>query len=339
MKTLLHQTSLLAVLFFLGACQAVHTQSPEPAQTPEVTSGTQKPSLSGQFTLDSNSLPTGNNNQPISQTPTLEEPLQLPAPPTPIPTPKKPAPPRLSYNNIETSRRVVALTFDDGPHAQLTPKLLDLLKKENVKATFYLVGKNAQAYPAIVKRIAEEGHELGNHSWSHPALNRLGANGVKSQMDRTTRAIQKASGVTVKTMRPPYGATNSRLNRRLNEEFGLKVIMWSVDPLDWKYRNSKRVANSILTKTKPGDIILVHDIHPSSVAAMSAVISGLKKRGYHFATVSELIALEGAPAEAPQTTPAASAPSPSPSASPDPSPGQPNIPPGTIQSQRPANEF
>jgi len=186
----------------------------------------------------------------------------------------------------------VAMTFDDGPVPEQTPRLLDMLKERGIKATFYVVGTNAAAHPEILRRMVAEGHEIGNHSWNHPALSKMSAAGVKSQMDKTNAAIVAAVGQPPKTMRPPYGATNASLNRRLNEEFGLKVIMWSVDPLDWKYRNSERVANSIITSAKPGDIILAHDIHASTVNAMPRTLDALLAKGFKFVTVSELLAME-----------------------------------------------
>lgn len=202
---------------------------------------------------------------------------------------------RLTYNSVTTSQPVVAMTFDDGPHATLTPKLLDMLKQRKIHATFYLLGQNAKEYPDIVKRIIAEGHEVGNHSYDHKALNTLSAPGVASQIDRTNEVIQAAAGVLPPTMRPPYGATNASLNRRLNEEFHLPVIMWSVDPQDWKYRNASRVSSHIIANAKPGDIILAHDIHPSTIEAMPEALDALLAKGLKFATVSELLKLDEGP--------------------------------------------
>lgn len=213
---------------------------------------------------------------------------------TPSPTRSTPRnAPKLVYNSVQTDRPVVAMTFDDGPHATLTPKLLDLLKSRNIRATFYVVGRNVQTYPEIAKRIVDEGHEIANHTWSHPYLTKIGASRVKSEMDQTTEVIRKVTGVTPVTMRPPYGATGSALNRRMNEEFKMPVIMWSVDPQDWRYRNASRVSSEILSKAKPGDIILAHDIHASTIAAMPAVFDGLLKKGFQFVTVSELLKYDG----------------------------------------------
>ncbi len=261
-----------ATLLTLAACQSVHTQVE--AVEPEVTTNP--------GALD---VPLSSNPAP-SPVPTL-----APTPePTPTPTPR---PRQHAYNSVDTNRKVLAMTFDDGPSPKLTPKLLDMLKDRGIKATFYVVGTNAAAYPEILQRMIAEGHEIGNHSWNHPSLTRMGAAAVKSQMDRTEAAIVKATGIKPATMRPPYGATNAKLNKRFDEEFGMKVIMWSVDPLDWKYRSADRVTREIVSGATPGGIILAHDIHSSTVAAMPGTLDALKAKGYEFATVSELLALEG----------------------------------------------
>ena len=204
-------------------------------------------------------------------------------------------PGKLSYNSCTIAGPYIAMTFDDGPNPQLTPKLLDMLKERGIKATFFLVGRNVEEYPDIVRRMSAEGHEVANHSWSHPALTRLGGESFRKQIENTNDAIVRATGKRPLLMRPPYGATSSILNRRLAEEFGLKVILWSVDPLDWKYRNSNRVYSYIIQNTQPGSIILAHDIHATTVAAMPATLDSLLGKGYKFVTVSELIAMEVRP--------------------------------------------
>jgi peptidoglycan-N-acetylglucosamine deacetylase len=201
-------------------------------------------------------------------------------------------PEKTTYNSCNVEGMSIAITFDDGPNAELTPKLLDMLKERGIKATFFVVGRNVEEYPGIVARMATEGHEVANHSWSHPALTKLGVESFRKQIENTNDAIAKATGKRPVLMRPPYGATSVSLNKRLNDQFGLKVILWSVDPLDWKYRNSNRVYNAIIQNTRPGSIILAHDIHATTVAAMPATLDALLAKGYKFATVSELIAME-----------------------------------------------
>ncbi len=202
---------------------------------------------------------------------------------------------KYTYNNCKVDGPYIAMTFDDGPHPKLTPRLLDMLKDRGLKATFFVIGQNVAANPEIVQRIVAEGHELGNHSWDHKALNKLGADGVKMEIVQTDEAIQQAVGIKPVIMRPPYGATSPAISKRLNEEFGQKVIMWSVDPLDWKDRNASLVTDRILKNTAPGAIILAHDIHQSTVDAMPATLDGLVAKGFKFATVSELIKMEQVP--------------------------------------------
>jgi peptidoglycan/xylan/chitin deacetylase (PgdA/CDA1 family) len=189
----------------------------------------------------------------------------------------------------------VALTFDDGPHPQLTPALLDLLARRGVKATFFVIGKNVNAHPDIVARIVAEGHEIGNHTMNHPSLTKLGAAAVAAEISGTNDAVRNAAGLTPTIMRPPYGAINPALTKRLNDEFGQSVILWSVDPLDWKIRKASHVSQHLIENAKPGAILLAHDIHASTIEAMPAVLDALLAKGYQFVTVSELIAQDRSP--------------------------------------------
>jgi len=199
---------------------------------------------------------------------------------------------RASYNTCNVEGPYIALTFDDGPHATLTPRLLDILKEKGVKATFFVLGECVVANPAVLQRAASEGHEIGNHSWDHKSFLKGGGSGVASEINQTNAAIENALGKKPVLVRPPYGATNAAITKRLNEEYGLKVVMWDVDPLDWKVRNSAHVKAEILKSTKPGSIVLSHDIHPTTIDAMAETIDALKEKGFKFVTVSELIAMD-----------------------------------------------
>jgi peptidoglycan/xylan/chitin deacetylase (PgdA/CDA1 family) len=258
----------------------------------------------------------------LSRDPSVAPPPAFPSSPNPQPSPATytnvpqptpgPAivPEKTTYNSCNVEGMSIAITFDDGPNPELTPRLLDMLKERGIKATFFVVGKNVEEYPGIVTRMASDGHEVANHSWSHPALTKLGVESFRKQIENTNQAIANATGKRPVLMRPPYGATSVSLNRRLNEQFGLKVILWSVDPLDWKYRNSDRVYNSIVQNTRPGSIILAHDIHATTVAAMPATLDALLAKGYKFVTVSELIAMEVPPQLAKKDAATATVPSP-----------------------------
>lgn len=274
MKRLFTGVSLVSLL--LAACQTARTQGEPQVIVVPADEMSRDTSLGRATTVPS----------PEPVTPPVGDSLAS------LPKPSPVTASRHSYTSCNVDGPFIALTFDDGPHPEHTPKLLDELKKRNVKATFFLVGQCAAEYPDLVKRIVDEGHEVANHSWSHPALSKLGAEGVRKQMENTNDAIRRACGVTPTLMRPPYGATNASLNRRLAENYGMKVILWSVDPLDWKYRNPTRVFNSIVQNTRPGSIILAHDIHGTTVAAMPQTMDALLAKGFKFLTVSELIALD-----------------------------------------------
>lgn len=215
------------------------------------------------------------------------------------------APTKLSYSSCNVEGQVVAMTFDDGPHAQNTPRLLDILKQRGIKATFFVVGQNAVEYPDILKRIAADGHELANHSYSHPVLASLGESALKDQLEKTHQAVLHATGINMKVMRPPYGALSEPQRRWTNATFGYRTILWDVDPLDWKFRDAARVESEILGHAKSGSIILSHDIHKSTVDAMPSTLDALTAKGFKFVTVSELIALDRPSAP---KTPAASKP-------------------------------
>ncbi len=204
-----------------------------------------------------------------------------------------------SYNAVATSRPFVALTFDDGPHPVLTPQLLDILRNEGVRATFYVIGRNVQTYPEIARRIVAEGHEIANHTWSHPTLTAISAARLDKEMTSTTEIIQRVTGRRPTNMRPPYGAVNERVRQSMFNDHGLDVIMWSVDPLDWRRPGAEVVRQRLVDGAKPGGILLAHDIHPGTIEAMPGTIRDLKAKGFGFATVSQLLALQDSPATPP----------------------------------------
>jgi peptidoglycan/xylan/chitin deacetylase (PgdA/CDA1 family) len=194
-----------------------------------------------------------------------------------------------TVRRIATGQPLVALTFDDGPHHSLTPQLLDLLSAYEVRATFYVIGSRVARHPQLAARIASEGHEIGNHTWSHPSLFGYSDAGVLSQVDRTSRAVIDATGRMPVTLRPPYGDFYPRQSLMLFQARGMPTVFWSVDPEDWRRPASAVVASRIVNGSRPGDIVLSHDIHGPTVRAMPATIEGLAARGFRFVTVSELI--------------------------------------------------
>jgi len=215
-----------------------------------------------------------------------------------------PVDPPLTFSWVHVDGPYIALTFDDGPSAKLTPKLLDLLGTHHIKATFFVIGQNVVDHPEIVARAAREGHEIGNHSWSHPAFAKMSDEAVRRELQKTDDAIHSATGNEPTLVRPPYGSITARQKKWINEEFGYKIVMWDVDPFDWKRPGPIAVTNRIVRNTRAGSIVLSHDIHPGTIEAMPAAIAQLEAKGFKFVTTSELIsmALPDGPKSSPKST-------------------------------------
>ncbi|MEV5825886.1 polysaccharide deacetylase family protein [Spirillospora sp. NPDC052242] len=191
-----------------------------------------------------------------------------------------PAPPR----RIDCGRaKCVALTFDDGPGPH-TAALLDTLRRAGARATFFVQGLHVPEHPAVVRRMVAEGHEIGNHTWNHPNLTTLPPDEVRAQIRRTQRAVRDAAGVTPTVMRPPYRA----IDETVIEAVGMPVVLWSVDPQDWRRADVAKKVKVGLRDSGRGDIVLYHDVHASTVRAMPEIVDGLQKRGFTLVTVSEL---------------------------------------------------
>ena len=190
------------------------------------------------------------------------------------------------YNEYikKRSRKAVALTFDDGPNPNTTPVALELLKKYNAKATFFMVGRSVAGNEDIIKQVVAEGHQIGNHSWSHPLLTKVTLEQAKSQINDTTEVLKKASGQDVHIMRPPYGGINSAIQAAVSQSF----ILWDVDTLDWKNRNTASIMKEV-QKTQSGSIILMHDIHQTSIDALPSVLQYLTEQGFELVTIDELM--------------------------------------------------
>ncbi len=200
---------------------------------------------------------------------------------------------RDSYSSVQTSKPYIALTFDDGPHPTNTPRLLDILKQRNVKATFYVVGTNVKRYPQIMRRIVAEGHEVANHTVTHGYLTKMSDAAVRKELADARDAIIAVTGVTPKTMRPPYGAISSAQKAWIRREFGYPSILWSVDPMDWKRPGSSVVTQRLVSGARPGGILLVHDIHAPTIDAIPSTVDQLLAKGFQFVTVTELLGAEG----------------------------------------------
>jgi peptidoglycan/xylan/chitin deacetylase (PgdA/CDA1 family) len=184
------------------------------------------------------------------------------------------------------------MTFDDGPHKTNTPRLLDILRARNIRATFYVLEPRVKLYPHIMQRIIAEGHEIGNHTITHRNLSKLSDQAIRHELRQTHNAIVAATGVPPQTMRPPFGALQTRQREMIRREFGYPAIFWSVDPEDWKKPGVGVVTRRLIDGAKPGGILLAHDIHASTISAVPGAVDGLLRRGFRFVTVSELINLE-----------------------------------------------
>ena len=193
--------------------------------------------------------------------------------------------------DIDITKPMIALTFDDGPSAH-TQRLLDIFKKYDGKGTFFVIGNTLDNRQETLKRIAVEGHEIGNHSWNHRQFTSISIDEVKDQIMMTRAKIFDITGVDCTIVRPPYGACNDEI-RALGKEIGVSFVNWSVDTLDWKSKNADAVYNEIMKDAADGHIILCHDLHKTTVDAMEKAIPALIEEGYQLVTVSELLTCRG----------------------------------------------
>lgn len=182
-------------------------------------------------------------------------------------------------------KKYVALTFDDGPNPKTTPELLDILKKNNVKATFFVLGKLVATYPEIVKREYDEDHEIASHTWSHPNLRTLSKDAILREIKNTDEKIKEVIWKTPTLLRPPYGSHT----KEIDNLSGKTIVLWDVDSLDWKYRNAEKNYKSAMSQITNWSIILFHDIHKPSVDTIDRLIKTLKSQWYEFLTVTELL--------------------------------------------------
>jgi peptidoglycan-N-acetylglucosamine deacetylase len=289
--------ALMACIWLWPAAHAQNAAPPPASKTESAPAAAQAPDAAP-------TPPVAPASTPVPKAPAAPNSSQPAAPPAQTTTPAKSAGSKISWSSVEVDGPYIAMTFDDGPHATNTPKLLDLLAKKHIRATFFLVGECAQQYPEIVKREVAEGHEVANHSWSHPNLMKMSDDAVRGQIKRTEDAIVAACGVKPVLMRPPYGNLTTRQRQTVHDEFGYKIILWDIDPLDWKYRNAAHVAHEIIAHTQNGSIILSHDIHATTIDAMPEVFDALLGKGFKFVTVSELVGMYK-PKPKPETAPPA----------------------------------
>ena len=191
-------------------------------------------------------------------------------------------------DNVDPKKKMVALTFDDGP-GKYTKTIVKCLKKNNAKATFFVLGGNVSAYPSSVKAAYKAGCQIGNHTYGHPDLTRLSTKEIKSQISKTDKAVKAITGSATTIMRTPGGSVNSTVKKAV----GKPIILWSIDTRDWEHRNTNKTIQCVMNNVKDGDIVLMHDIHAPTKDAALYLIPKLKKKGYQLVTVKELAAHRG----------------------------------------------
>ena len=200
------------------------------------------------------------------------------------------APKAVPTPTVKPRSKAVALTFDDGPSTENTPKVLKLLKKYNAHATFFVVGTRVASGADILKQEIAQGCEIGNHSWDHANLSLLNMGKVNQQINKTNKLVKKVTGYDVSLLRPPYGAISQTMRNKLKH----RMILWNTDTLDWKSRNPKAILKQVKKNVRDGGIILMHDIHATTAESLKTVLPWLVKNDYDILTVSELAEREEA---------------------------------------------
>ena len=188
-------------------------------------------------------------------------------------------------NQIDSNEKRIALTFDDGPHPVVTPQILAILEKYNAKATFYMLGTRVEHTPDIVKQAFEAGHEIGNHTWSHPKLPKLSAEQILSEFQTTEDVIRNVVGEPTATFRPPYGMTSDFVNSVLPAH----MVYWTIDTEDWRHRDPQLLLPSVKDHLHNNAIVLMHDIHQSTADGLESLLAYLQAEGYTFMTVSDIL--------------------------------------------------
>lgn len=179
----------------------------------------------------------------------------------------------------------IALTFDDGPHAYYTEQLLRGLKERDVKVTFFITGKSAEAYPEIVRAIYEDDHLIGNHTYNHTQLSSRNEEKFKEEIIKTNEIIKEITGEDTIYIRPPYGSWNKEFEKELN----MFPVLWTIDPLDWCSSNVSCIVDTVCDKAEENAIILMHDQYKTTVTAALEIVDRLQAEGYEFVTVDELL--------------------------------------------------
>ena len=193
-----------------------------------------------------------------------------------------------SIRTINLNKKLIALTFDDGP-GPYTKDIVDCLRRNKGRATFFVLGQYAKSYPSTIKAIYKDGNEIGNHSYNHPDLSGLSGAQIRAQINKTDRIVKNIVGEKPKTIRPPYGAIDDTVKKNV----GKPMILWNIDTLDWEHKNANTTVSVVLNQAEDGDIVLMHDIHEPTRDAALELIPKLMKRGFELVTISELAKYRG----------------------------------------------
>lgn len=179
----------------------------------------------------------------------------------------------------------VALTFDDGPHPKYTAQLLDGLGKRKIRGTFFVTGENAELYPELIKRMNDEGHLIGNHTYSHIQLRQGNRDKFREELVKTNQVIEALIGENVTYVRPPYGTWDKSFEKELN----MIPVLWTIDPLDWCCTDASCIIRKVESAVQENSVILLHDSYPSTITAALQIADDLQKQGYVFVTVEEIL--------------------------------------------------
>jgi len=224
-------------------------------------------------------------------------------------------------------RKRIALTFDDGPHPTVTPKVLEVLKEQQVKGTFFVLGDRIRQHPELLHMITDGGHEIGNHTYSHRLLTAMSTNLIEREVSETQELIRTAAGVETHMFRPPYGAYRAS-TKEILQRYGLNIVLWSVDPEDWKHtKDPQHIVDTITNRVQNGSIVVCHDIYKTTLGVLPDLITCLKNMGYDMVTVNDLCGV-------PNSTPIGAGTAPAPSSVPV-APAAPALPPAAAPGTTP----
>ena len=273
---------LLAAAFMIASAPAAYADGPSgPASDTAIAENSREEAKGPGAGPEQQPAQPEQTSQPEQTTQPEQQPVQ----------PEQPAEGMIASGGryIDPTKPMVALTFDDGPYAPVGNRIMDSLEQHNGRATFFVVGSRVPSYQAEIKRMHNNGHEIGNHTYEHKYLNKLNAAQIRSQIDRCNQTVAAVTGEAPALVRLPGGNKNNTVLANINQP----IIMWNIDTLDWKTRNAASSVQKVLGSVKDGDIVLMHELYTASGDAAVTLIPALTERGYQLVTVSELARFRG----------------------------------------------